>query len=106
MIMIVIMLLCAGCNGKYCIKTNVEKYGIAGEICYDSISSEIEGAIVFEDKEGNQVFGIDEKDIDTIIDLIEKSKGLWDKSKSIFGLERQKRYKKLQLYLEKYKKLK
>lgn len=99
-----------GCSGKYCIKTNVEKYGVEGEICYDSISSKIEGTVVFEDKEGNQIFGINKRDIDTIIELIEKGKNVWDKSKKMFGLKakekKKKKYKRLKFYLEKFRKSK
>jgi len=85
-ILILIVGIISGCGGTYCIKTDVEKYGVSGEICYSPEKSKVEGSIVFEDKEGNKIIGVDEKDIKTIITIIESGKKLWDYGKNFFGV--------------------
>lgn len=84
---LILLLMISFCScGKYCISTNVEKYGVTGEICYDSTQSELEGNIVFIDSNGKKIVGIDENDIKDIISIIESGKKLWDYGKDLFGL--------------------
>ena len=85
-ILILIVGIISGCGGTYCVKTDVEKYGVSGEICYSPEKSKVEGSIVFEDKEGNTLIGVDENDIKDVISIIESGKKLWDYGKNFFGI--------------------
>jgi len=86
MILIVVATLISGCMGTYCINTNVEKYGVSGEICYSPEKSKLEGSVVFVDKDGKEIIGVDENDMKDIITIIESGKKLWDYGKNFFGV--------------------
>lgn len=89
LILLLMISLCLCSCGKYCISTNVEKYGVQGEICYSPEQSKIEGNIVFLDADGKKIIGIDENDIKDIITIIESDKKLWDYGKDFFGISAQ-----------------
>ena len=85
-LIIALMIFLSGCSGTYCIKTGVEKYGVSGEICYNAEKSKVEGTVVFEDTDGNEIIGFNENDIKDLLQIIESGKKIWEFSKVFFGI--------------------
>jgi len=70
---IILALLVSGCVGQHCIKIGGAYDGVTGNIeyCFDEVKTKELSAPVINSSNGEQFFGISEKEAQKIIDTIE-----------------------------------